>query len=264
MEKELNGYKNKDEVPEYRIFTPLNLGQFQGYGGAEIKNAPLPLAFMPDYVKEDYSLHYAAHGVHFYEDHFSDANQTELVYAWDADVIALLQQEHSLYPDFVIVSAKAKVARSNFAGIFDAVRNRLLELALELQKNYPDSDESLGKLPNDGISSIVHMTVYGGQQNIASGNQVTQTPTQHIHANNFEELRNTLQGLGVADEEIEQLKVAIELDKPIGQKGQLGTDVRRWLGDVSANAMGSATTAVVVQNWSQITSAIDRFVKYFG
>lgn len=264
MTSELNGYDNKADVPEYRIFTPINLGNFQGYGGAAIKNSRLPMMLMPDYIQEAYSQHYAMYGVSFYEGHFSNPETTDLSLAWDPNAIALLQHEVTIYQGYVLVEASANIARLNFIGIFGTVKNRLLELALELQKNYPDSEENLGQLPSDGVSNIINMTVNGGQQNFASGTRFTQTPTQHVHVSSFEELSDILRGLGVAEVEVEQLKVAVNLDRSDKQQGQLGRHVRRWLGDVSANAAGGVAAAVAVQNLPQIVQAVDHFVKHLG
>ena len=53
VDKEVNGYKNGDELPNYRILT--NLGRradFFGGFGSGVKNAPIPLANILEYFRE--------------------------------------------------------------------------------------------------------------------------------------------------------------------------------------------------------------------
>jgi AbiTii len=46
VEKELNGFESKDDVPEYRKISLHSKGNFQGPGGAWIPSRPLPMGIL--------------------------------------------------------------------------------------------------------------------------------------------------------------------------------------------------------------------------
>jgi hypothetical protein len=264
-ENEMGGYQKREEVPDYRIATPINLGYFSGPFGSGLKNARIPMAFLPESVQEQYGHFYAMQNIQVYEEHFSDPAQTSLEFAWDPNVIAILQRMPPIYEGYVIAEARQSIARPFFVGIIDTVRNRLLNLLLELQSAFPETgkDVNLSQIPRQSIHTIFNMTIYGGQQNIASeGGTVTQ-PSQTSIDGDFQQLAKILRELGVRDGDIAKLEVALIADQQAAPQGQPGARVKSWIGDVAANAAGGAATHVLV-NLPKIVEAIQSFTSNLG
>src|SRR5690606_22230209 len=55
VEKELNGYNDGDEVPNYRIISIIPKGHFVGLGNSQLNNVELPISLIqkehPDYIE---------------------------------------------------------------------------------------------------------------------------------------------------------------------------------------------------------------------
>ena len=201
-------------------------------------------------------------GIKFYESHLESFKGGALELAWSPDIIALLQQEHQIYEGYVIAEAKQTIAGQHLFEIIDAIRNKLLDFALELEKDYPavsKSDTELKGIPSDKVTNTFHLTVYGGQQNFASGSHFSQTSTQNVNQGSLEDLRAKLKNLEVPEEEVKNLELAIREDEATKTDGELGENVKQWIATFSANVAGGTVTTALV-NLPEVITAIHQFL----
>jgi AbiTii len=91
---ELNGYKDSNQLPDYRILRNLGCrGDFLGSFGSSIKNAPIPSISLPNEFRELASTKYILQSVSALESVVGQANKANeftLRNMWPADCIALL------------------------------------------------------------------------------------------------------------------------------------------------------------------------------
>ena len=136
---ELNGYPGSANLPDYR--GPLEavvLGHFLGRFGAEMINVPIPPSTFPEDLRDG-----ALFNFWFRQPvaEIEDMTRSDSInFPWPPD--AVLYYNYSLRSgrikrivreDMSLATATRPVARQYFAAIVDAVRNRVLDLCLELE-----------------------------------------------------------------------------------------------------------------------------------
>ncbi|UKA52230.1 hypothetical protein LFT48_22005 (plasmid) [Arthrobacter sp. FW305-123] len=146
-----------------------------------------------------------------------------------------------------IHSVEKIVTRPMLHGVIDAVRNKALMLALDLQASFPDAGEIGGPtVQNKEVGNVVKYSFqtnfYGGTNTVGQGENVTQnvtvgqgeTVTQHVTVNqgDSDALMFALEKLGLALEDRTALSEALEQD---GNKP--GNAVKDFLGKLAAGAV---------------------------
>jgi len=167
---------------------------------------------------------------------------------------------------YALAAAQQPIPRNAVEGILDAVRNRLLAFVLELETQFPEkaeSEEAAGEIPADRSAQIFQTHVYGGQNVIASGHDITQqtvfTPPD-LSAGDLGALLNYVRELGVSEEDVVDLKRVVEEEAP-SEPGQLGPRSEGWLGRLATKGIEGATTATVGQVVQYAAKAI---AQYYG
>jgi hypothetical protein len=140
---ERDGYGEGDQLPPYR--GPLEarvVGHFSGFGGSEITDLPIPRGpfpeqFAPMFIVE---LRQSAAAL---EDLVSSAAKDNLVIPWSADAVAVTNGlidagQLTLVPMHHLLTARRLVPRSTVVELVDGIRNRVLDLALQLEKTAPE------------------------------------------------------------------------------------------------------------------------------
>ncbi|MHC5718631.1 MAG: AbiTii domain-containing protein, partial [Nostoc sp.] len=166
---ELDGYQNRDIVPDYRvIYTPLLAYISNGYDGC--KNIQISLAHTPDWFQEIADKIHFAPGIKIVEE-FSTKDDN-IFFNWDAEHIAIWNHYNPLgYGGHKCYEVRRPVTPSVFAQILLTVRSRLQDFVLELSdlpwKIIKDSALS------DQIERLVAITIYNNTQggNVATFDQ---------------------------------------------------------------------------------------------
>ncbi len=144
IEKELNGYKADDELPQYRILTNLgSRGDFFGLFGSGLKNAPIPLLSFPQELAQILNNMNVLQGVSAIENTVAQANQSGtsvLKVLWTADAVALYGSD--VFEDMICGQAWRDVPTNSFVAILDTVRNSILDFVLEIEAASPEAGEA--------------------------------------------------------------------------------------------------------------------------
>jgi hypothetical protein len=158
-----------------------------------------------------------------------------------------------------IHSVEKIITRSMLRGVIDAVRNKALMLALDLQEEFPEAGETGGPTVQDtGIGKVVNnhfnTTFNGGTNTVGQGGSVHQTVTLgqgetvtqnvSVKQGDSDALMQALEQLGLASEDRKVLGEALEQD---GNKP--GNAVKEFLGKIATGAIkiaGEAATGPVL------------------
>lgn len=141
--QELSGYADDENVPTYRgPFQVRPLGHFVGGFGAEVRNAQIPPSTLPHELREGQLFNLVLEqGIRQIEE-WSKAEHT--AFAWPADTIPLYNHlvstgaaQRIVRSDMGLVEVHYAVTASTFVGVLDAVRNKVLDLALDLERVAP-------------------------------------------------------------------------------------------------------------------------------
>jgi len=163
---------------------------------------------------------------------------------WPSEVVALYGQSTSFLPDFNMMSARKLIPVSQFVQMLDAIRNKVLGFVLDIERENPEAgDGAVGgePVPRDRVTQIFNTNIYGGSNVWAAGSSdVTQSPTQ-ITVGDWNALREALAAIGLPDEDIQDLRSAVDHDRAAGADLSSETSqVKGWLGRTTVRLASGA------------------------
>lgn len=217
--KELNGYDNADDLPDYRVLGAHATGHLAGPFNSGYQNITIPPMVLPEWGRR------YAEEVRFTQPiaTIEDLGKGEGVVScqWPGNLLAYMQTKegNKFANGLVLYAAWQTVAKASVVGIVDTVRNRVLEFALRLEQEAPAAGEP--DKPDSTVSdatvrqlyqTIIHGNVIG---NVATGSGAVQsTGTINVSQGDFEALRKTLVDLGVPEADVKNLETAMKQDPP--------------------------------------------------
>ena len=238
-EAELGGYEAEDALPDYRISIGSNFGNFVGI--AWRGNAmPIALSSLPEAWREGMSKLRLLSGVASLEEMFKA--ETAYQEEWPADMVAAVSGR--IYDGMNMLMAWKAIPKARIAAVLDAVRNRLLKFLLDLREQHPEVETTgvnLQSIPPDDVRVNVITNIFGGQNDVASGETVHQQVQQGVKPGDLASLLTALGEARLPEGLIGELSLAINEDEPV-RKGGLGPKVSGWLGKVGEK-VGTTTAA---------------------
>jgi hypothetical protein len=229
--QELNGYANANEVPEYRSIYTHARGNFSGPFGSELTNWPIPPAALQKEHQHWAETAKLVQPIAAFDDLLNtDAkNDGEGTFSipWPDNLTLFYQRK--IIQQQALVSAWQVVSRGVVASLVDTIRNRVLNMALEIQSELKGSDD-LGTLKKSDVERTVINNIYGGQ-NVFGGhgssitNVVDQSQTTVLLAGNRSKLDEILSQAGLDTSDLKALTAALEAD----DKKPEGPRVSKWI-----------------------------------
>lgn len=221
---ELNGYFDSQEIPQYRIVVAPAIGTFSaGYYFPEVKRA-IPSMGMDEEHRWAAEFVRLIEPVSTYEE-VVKAKGDALEFQWDSNLMLFYQSR--FIPRHVLVHAAQEIPKTAVIGILDTIRNRVLNLALELKNEVGESDADLKQVKQDSaeaekVNGIVLTQIFGGTVYIAAGQQ--NVSIQNIQVGNWEDLKKALLSVGIGECDIGELSDAVQQDNKT-----FGTKVKGWI-----------------------------------
>jgi hypothetical protein len=274
-DQELNGYAKNAPLPPYRAPRTIPVcGDFTGLSH-QARNVPISLIQLKAEYRED-----AAKGlfrvsftgpIATYEDSLHH-DAVEFREMWDHDVVLLVQPK--VFEGMHCIAAWRVLSRDMLVGVVDGVRNRLLDLILELERQVPEAGEvPSSSLPasKEQLNQIIQNTIYaegvtvtdqsinvhgtagniaGGQGNIVQQGNAQVTQQSADLASLLPALRAAVQELGdhlppdqveAADELVDSIEE--EAERPELRQGRIRGLLQGLTG--IASAAGPAAAAVI-------------------
>src|SRR6266480_933120 len=129
--QELNGYPPTTTIPEYRIVHAEAKGNFTGQFGSGARNWPIPSAALNKEHRDFGEVVYLTQAVSAYQDVSNDEHDN-ITFPWPSN-LALLYQSRFFQGRYVLVSAWQEISKSTIVELLDSIRNRTLNMALQLK-----------------------------------------------------------------------------------------------------------------------------------
>lgn len=240
IDAELKGYDNADNLPDYRKVAPVNLGTFSGPFGKIVKNVPIPVALLPDSIREFAESSLFTCGIKEVEAAASQAAKKEgHRFSWPPEMVVIARKHVPMSDGSVLVDAWQPISKSQLDGILDQVRNRLLDFLLELQEIDPEVLESEGAIrsvPGDKVQNLFQTYILGGQNIVATGTEFNQKATQEVATGDIQSLIACLRSIGLDNDSLSELETAIGQDGDQPQK-EFGKNVKSWIAKMIVKAM---------------------------
>lgn len=183
VENELSGYSNIEDLPDYRILRVYSKGHFSGPFQSGLRNADIPLSCIPKEFHKTISHSYLTQPIAALESLVKSNKEDILREAWNPDLVAYVGQ--NIYENMNCLQAWKVIPVSRIIAVLDAVRNRILNFALEIETEVPDAGETSinsESLPQDKVQQIFNTYIMGNAQNVAAGStNVKQEATSNIN-----------------------------------------------------------------------------------
>ncbi len=263
LDYELDGYYGEEvEVPDYRVTPTTNFGDFAGFGGSFVRNAPIPTLDFPDEVQDYVDKIELRDGTASLE-RLARSEEPMHKIPWLADAIAFVGQPGRIMEGYALAAAWQILSSNTVEDVLDTIRNRLLTFMLELEDQFPDiaeSEEAAKEVPREQATTIFQTHVYGGQPVIASGSQVAQNVEQpSIPQDDLLALLEYVRSLGVPDDDVSELEEAVQEDDVPSETGGFGSRVKGWIGGMVAKTGEGALNEAGSGGMQALIKAISQF-----
>jgi hypothetical protein len=230
--QELNGYRSEKNVPKYRIIPALARGNFIGPFHAQYNRHLIPSVVLEEKHRKFAERVSLVQSVSAYADVLKErdakSSSSFLTFNWDPNMVGYYQ-EKLMQGGFICHAAWQEIPVSAIAEMLDTIRNRTLNMALQIKDELGTSYTNLRKIESDETESKIQSIIFqntGGNTTVAFG-QANVDASQHqtvIAVGDRKALDEALSHAGLDKQDLDALTDAIQTD---GEKP--GNKVGEWI-----------------------------------
>lgn len=257
IKNELEGYNEKEQIPEYRKQDATNLGFLRGPFGSQMRNVAIPVYNLPESIKEFAETCIIGESIGQLESLISSEGE---VYnrKWPAEYLMIARNYIHLSGGFVLDDITQPLSKAVFAGIIDNVKNKLLDFLLEIDHDNIDLEGiTMNSDKHEKIRSSFSINVYGSNNNVATGEIVNQN-NLIVEKNDVESLKKFLKENHISDNDVNDLEQSIKQDSIKG-KYIFGEKVSLWIGKMISKAASGAWDVALNVAPTLLTDALNKF-----
>ncbi|RLG10600.1 hypothetical protein DRN73_07430 [Candidatus Pacearchaeota archaeon] len=262
---ESEGYPSDIEVPSYRIIGVSYIGTFFGPFGSGIKNAPIPSYLIKKFAGENWTKYRVRESIAVIDDLLASSSNRGCSLEIDASNLILLLQG-KIYPDYACNEIRGIISRSALAEIRHSVRNRILELTIQIEKSVPEAakitfgnSKSKEGLDPEKINQISTQVIYGNVTNITIGKGAQFILS--IGKGDKEALIHYLISSGIPEADAKEIAEIFATEEPSGSDEPFGSKAKAWLLDNLKKAANGTWKIGVSVATKVLTEAAS---KYYG
>lgn len=134
IRNELDGYPNKEMLPDYRIISVNSSGKFVSFGIGSLlqfRDLPIPVSVLPNSLQREVSSVRLREGIRSLEE--MAQSEHGVSWEWPAEWIGVFNDEYlKLGSNLQCIKATISLSPYIFSQIVETVRSRLQDLILEL------------------------------------------------------------------------------------------------------------------------------------
>jgi hypothetical protein len=261
--QELTGYWAElyDDYPDYRrrLATPV-IARWSGYGGA-YRDFPLDGIVVPEEIRSMFNTSY---GQPIGELEALARDEGAQVF-WPLPVVQALRvfsnegrapriEGHEIYAVWQLLSS------TQIQGVVNAIRNRALMMALDLQQAFPRAGEPGGPTVQEEevknvVTNIYNTYMHGGMNTVAVGENNSQNV--QINQGDIEQFTRAVKDLGLSAEHADELTDALEED---GRRP--GNAVQKFLDKLSGGLIEVSGDTAKAAAITAVKTAITAFTGF--
>ena len=253
ISNELNGYAGANELPPYRVINGDLRAQNPVHGLIPFLIEDAELMAMIRRVNVAESVSSLSHMM-------SDRKPGAICYFFAPEQEAMLMR---MQGDFAQMRPLRVVGANQLAGILQAVRTRVLDWAISLEREGIVGDGLTFSNKEREIAMSSHSikieNFQGVLGDVHSGGGVSQTNTLTLTAGSFDSLSRYLAGNGVQAEDLRELEKAIGQDPEPRDPKKLGPRVSGWIGKMITKAADGSWEASVSAAGTLLAAALQKF-----
>lgn len=230
VKHESEGYPEDIELPEYRRVPVSYTGDFEDVV-RRVTNAAIPSYLISKHAGERWNTHEFRQSIAGIQELEAGA-KTGMLYLQAANLVLLLQGH--VYPGMACQGIKGMISASGLTGIRSAVKNRVLELTIELEKAVPEA-ASIGfgqstEVNEAAVTQVINQVFHGDATSILNTGAGAQLNV-NIQAGDAKALAQTLTNAGISKPDAEQFAQIVATEQPESKAEPFGPKAKAWIGD---------------------------------
>jgi hypothetical protein len=242
--QELSGYKSGKDAPDYRIIPAQAKGNFIGPLYAQLNDHIIPPIALEEGHRNWAERVYLLHSVSAYADvvKHADPNKGKITLQWPANMV-VYYQERLMRNGYICHAAWQEIPSNALVELLDTVRNRTLNMALQIKDELGTSYTDLRRIESaeaaNKIQSIIFQNTGGitnvgfAQSSIDASGQMQTT----IAAGDRKALDELLTNAGLGKPDLDDLTEAMKVD---GDKP--GNKVEGWIKAKASKVLAGAAS----------------------
>lgn len=264
VKHELEGYPADIDLPSYRRVGIHYLADFSGPFGSGVKNAPIPPYAIKKFAGDDWNI---------FELRQSISGIDALVGQTDDGVIQLAANnliyllQGNMYEGMACNSVRGLISRASLLEVISAVRSRMLDLTIELERKVPESlsvetrsrtDQS--STAGSVVNNITNQIVHGQITTINSAGENNRIEFS-IQKNSVSDVERHLVGSGIPMEDAKEFSSILSQERPEDSDQPFGKKAKAWLSKSLHKAFDGTWTVGVATASKVLEQAA---LKYYG
>ena len=258
VNKELNGYADNDELPEYRIIQTKVVGTVVNMA-YRYQNFDLPTMHLEEKWRRRFNQARLGQSLGSLQ-RLQEGDGQSIRFPVPVELTSLFTE--ALERGNHVESAICVANISQIDNIFTQVRSRLLDFVLQLKGelgDLPEEEVKPGAPGTANAANLFHNAVFGDGATIVVGNNNVQHVNSHNKTGDMDDLLAVLRKAGVNEPELAGLQSAIAEDpKPTQQTG-LGPQVRAWISRQFERAASAAWNIELGIAGGLLTTALQNY-----
>jgi len=265
VKHESEGYPKDVGVPSYRVVGITYHGTWAGPFGSGIKNAPIPPYLIKKYAGDKWVNVEIRESIAAVEDLLKNNSEKSGTLGIDAsDLILLLHRK--IYKDYNCIDISAAMSPSSLAEIKQAVRGRILELTIELEKAIPEATQvefgpaAKQKSNSEKIQQISQQIIYGNVTTAVTAGHGSNI-TVSIGESDTGALIEFLTKSGIPKADASEIANIMKSEKPTSVEEPFGEKAESW---IASNLVKAAKGAwgIGINMATKVLS--EAALKYYG
>lgn len=263
---ESEGYPLNVEVPSYRIVEVAYRGTFFGAFGASIQNVQIPGYLIEKFAGKKWTKHEVRDGIAAIDDLLRRTANGDGTLGINASNL-ILRLQGKVYPEYSCNDVQGAISGAALSELQYAVRSRILELTIEIEKSIPTatditfgSPESSEKIHSEKVTQIYHQIIYGNVTTISSSGAGSQISISIPERDNAAFIKY-LVSAGISEGDASELAEIVADEKPGSTQEPFGVKAKAWLvNNIQKAADGTWKIGVSIAT-KVFTEAV---LKYYG
>ena len=267
VKHESEGYPADADLPDYRKVSVSYVGTFTGAFGAGIRNAPIPPYLIEQYAGKHWTKYEIRQGVASIDELIaSSAKGSGSLQINAANLILLLQG--NIYEKYACNSVTGTLSAAALVEVQNAIRARVLELTIQIEKTVPASAEiaigvtkaATGPKDTDVVTQITNQVIHGNYTSISNSGDGAQF-NLNINGSDTSSVSKALEDVGMSSDDAKDIAKIFASEKPESKQEPFGHQAKQWIANNIKKAADGTWKMGVAVATKVLTEAA---LKYYG
>lgn len=265
VKHESEGYPKDADVPSYRVVGVTYRGTFSGAFGAGINNAQIPPYLIEKHAGETWTKYEVRESIAAVDEMVKKNAADGGSFGIDASNLILLLQG-KVYDGYACNDVSGSISPTAFYEIQQAVRSRILELTIELERSVSGATHvafgtsSAEKKDAEQVQQISQQIIYGNVSTAVAGGAGSQIAVA-VNERDGESFIKHLVESGIPEKDASELAEIISTEEPSSVEEPFGQKAKNWLGSNLKKA-AEGTWGVGVSVATKVLT--EAAMKYYG